>query len=59
MTKSQNNIPRLRKAMPFFSLIRDNLHFTVCNYPPGNGVFSVDIKMEAFPNGLVFSREGG
>lgn len=59
MTKSQDNIPRLWKAMSFFLLIRDNLYFATCNYLPGDGVFSVDRKMDAFPDRLLFNGEGG
>lgn len=43
--------------MSFFLLIRDNLHFMVCNYLPGNGMFSTDIKIDAFPDRLLFNRE--
>lgn len=59
MTKSQDNIPRLWKAMSFFLLIRDNLHFATCKFLPGDAVFSVDIKMDAFPDKLLFNGEGG
>lgn len=45
--------------MSFFLLIRDNLYFATCNYLPGDGVFSVDRKMDAFPDRLLFNGEGG
>lgn len=43
--------------MPFF--VRDNLRFTICNYLSGNGVFSVNIKMDAFSDACLSSGEGG
>lgn len=30
--------------MSLFLLIKEDLHFTICEYLPGNGVFSANIK---------------